>query len=170
MCVDPASVSLHMINLHSEAEMTQIPLQVKGIISNFLFCETKIVYPFLCSMSMLVLNILLFYSVFKFISQFPLRNSFLQSLGLEVSPSFRPVLISSQPNPARQPLSEFFLQLGPEHYHLLQLNNGQIVTLRDFNPVRSTLSCFFFCFVLMCLSVALVTASICCTNMLNCLY
>ncbi|XP_029689875.1 ER membrane protein complex subunit 1 isoform X1 [Takifugu rubripes] len=82
-CVDPASLSLHMINLHSEAEMTQIPLQ---------------------------------------------------SLGLEVSPGFHPVLISSQPNPARQPLSEFFLQLGPERYLLLQLNNGQIVTLRDFNP------------------------------------
>uniref|UniRef100_A0A3Q3WT33 ER membrane protein complex subunit 1 n=1 Tax=Mola mola TaxID=94237 RepID=A0A3Q3WT33_MOLML len=83
ICVDVATVSLYMLDLHGESQMTQI---------------------------------------------------LLQSLGLEVSPGFHPVLISTQPNPARQPLSEFFLQLGPEHYPLLQLNNGQIVTLRDFNP------------------------------------
>uniref|UniRef100_A0A8C4EJ14 ER membrane protein complex subunit 1 n=1 Tax=Dicentrarchus labrax TaxID=13489 RepID=A0A8C4EJ14_DICLA len=57
-----------------------------------------------------------------------------QSLGLEVAPGFHPVLVSTQPNPGRQPLSEFFLQLGPDYYQLLQLNNGQIVTLRDFKP------------------------------------
>ncbi|KAM8863354.1 ER membrane protein complex subunit 1 [Spinachia spinachia] len=58
----------------------------------------------------------------------------LQSLGLEVAVGFTPVLVSTQPNPARPPLSEFFLQLGPEHHLLLQLNNDQIVTLRDFKP------------------------------------
>ncbi|XP_075950357.1 ER membrane protein complex subunit 1 [Anarhichas minor] len=58
----------------------------------------------------------------------------LQSLGLEVTPGFQPVLVSTQPNPARPPLSEFFLQLGPEHHLLLQLSDGQIVTLRDFKP------------------------------------
>ncbi|XP_054637917.1 ER membrane protein complex subunit 1 [Dunckerocampus dactyliophorus] len=58
----------------------------------------------------------------------------LQLLGLEVSPDFHPVLVSTQPNPTRHPLSEFFLQLSPDHYQLLQLNNGQIVTLRDFKP------------------------------------
>nr|XP_040049518.1 ER membrane protein complex subunit 1 isoform X1 [Gasterosteus aculeatus aculeatus] len=58
----------------------------------------------------------------------------LQSLGLEVALGFQPVLVSTQPNPARPPLSEFFLQLGPEHHLLLQLNNDQIVTLRDFKP------------------------------------
>ncbi|XP_068192261.1 ER membrane protein complex subunit 1 [Antennarius striatus] len=57
-----------------------------------------------------------------------------QSLGYEVSPDFHPVLVSTQPNQARQPLSEFFLQLGHEHYLLLLLSNGQIVTLRDFKP------------------------------------
>uniref|UniRef100_A0A8C9Y785 ER membrane protein complex subunit 1 n=1 Tax=Sander lucioperca TaxID=283035 RepID=A0A8C9Y785_SANLU len=57
-----------------------------------------------------------------------------QSLGLEVTPGFQPVLVSTQPNPARPPLSEFLLQLGPEHHLLLQLNNGHIVTLRDFKP------------------------------------
>uniref|UniRef100_A0A3P8T7Z9 ER membrane protein complex subunit 1 n=1 Tax=Amphiprion percula TaxID=161767 RepID=A0A3P8T7Z9_AMPPE len=59
----------------------------------------------------------------------------LQSLALEVDPGFHPVLLSHQPNLARQPLSEFFLQLGPDHYQLLQLNNGQIAAMRDFKPV-----------------------------------
>lgn len=77
---------------------------------------------------------------------------FLQSLGLEASPGFRPVLISSQPNPSRQPLSEFFLQLGPERYFLLQLNNGQIATLRDFSPVCNTLSLVFCSFLMHLLS------------------
>ncbi|XP_019723602.1 ER membrane protein complex subunit 1 isoform X1 [Hippocampus comes] len=58
----------------------------------------------------------------------------LESLGLHVAPDFLPVLVSAQPNPSRRPLSEFLLQLSPDHYLLLQLNNGQIVTLRDFKP------------------------------------
>uniref|UniRef100_A0A8C6SQW6 ER membrane protein complex subunit 1 n=1 Tax=Neogobius melanostomus TaxID=47308 RepID=A0A8C6SQW6_9GOBI len=58
----------------------------------------------------------------------------LQSIGLEVSSGFRPVLVSSQPNAARPPLSEFFLQIGPDQHVLLQLNKGQILTLRDFKP------------------------------------
>uniref|UniRef100_A0AAQ4RMV1 ER membrane protein complex subunit 1 n=1 Tax=Gasterosteus aculeatus aculeatus TaxID=481459 RepID=A0AAQ4RMV1_GASAC len=77
----------------------------------------------------------------------------LQSLGLEVALGFQPVLVSTQPNPARPPLSEFFLQLGPEHHLLLQLNNDQIVTLRDFKPVRNcsttSLSCKIF-YILAC--------------------
>uniref|UniRef100_A0A8C9Y4B1 ER membrane protein complex subunit 1 n=1 Tax=Sander lucioperca TaxID=283035 RepID=A0A8C9Y4B1_SANLU len=83
-CVDSATVSLYMLDLHLQSQMTQIPLQ---------------------------------------------------SLGLEVTPGFQPVLVSTQPNPARPPLSEFLLQLGPEHHLLLQLNNGHIVTLRDFKPL-----------------------------------
>ncbi|KAF3696705.1 ER membrane protein complex subunit 1 Precursor [Channa argus] len=82
-CVDSASMSLYVLDLHIQSQMTQISLQ---------------------------------------------------SLGLEIDHSFHPVLVSTQPSPARPPLSEFFLHLGPEHYVLLQLNNGQIVTLRDFNP------------------------------------
>uniref|UniRef100_A0A3P9HHY8 ER membrane protein complex subunit 1 n=1 Tax=Oryzias latipes TaxID=8090 RepID=A0A3P9HHY8_ORYLA len=58
----------------------------------------------------------------------------LQSLELEVDADFRPSLVSHQPNPAKQPLSEFFLQLGPDRYVLLQFNSGQIVMLRDFKP------------------------------------
>uniref|UniRef100_A0A673WPX7 ER membrane protein complex subunit 1 n=1 Tax=Salmo trutta TaxID=8032 RepID=A0A673WPX7_SALTR len=59
-----------------------------------------------------------------------------QSLDLEVSPGFQPVLVSSQPHPARSPLSEFFLQLGPDHHVLLQLNadGDTIAPLRDFQP------------------------------------
>uniref|UniRef100_A0AAZ3PVC6 ER membrane protein complex subunit 1 n=1 Tax=Oncorhynchus tshawytscha TaxID=74940 RepID=A0AAZ3PVC6_ONCTS len=59
-----------------------------------------------------------------------------QSLDLEVSPGFQPVLVSSQPHPARSPLSEFFLQLGPDHHVLLQLNADgyTIAPLRDFQP------------------------------------
>lgn len=64
---------------------------------------------------------------------------FPQSLELEVDPDFRPSLVSHQPNPAKQPRSEFFLQLGPDHYVLLQFNNGQLVVLRDFKPV-----CYYF--------------------------
>ncbi|KAG7227007.1 hypothetical protein INR49_022353 [Caranx melampygus] len=82
-CVDSATASLHMLDLHTQSQMTQIPLQ---------------------------------------------------SLGLEAVPGFHPVLVSTQPNPAQPPLSEFFLQLGPEHHLLLQLSNDQIVTLRDFKP------------------------------------
>uniref|UniRef100_A0A8C2WRY9 ER membrane protein complex subunit 1 n=1 Tax=Cyclopterus lumpus TaxID=8103 RepID=A0A8C2WRY9_CYCLU len=79
----------------------------------------------------------------------------LQSLGLEATPGFQPVLVSTQPNPARPPLSEFFLQLGPEHHLLLQLNSGQIVTLRDFKPVRNcfttSVSCvIYFSLILQC--------------------
>uniref|UniRef100_A0A667XRI7 ER membrane protein complex subunit 1 n=1 Tax=Myripristis murdjan TaxID=586833 RepID=A0A667XRI7_9TELE len=89
ICADPATVSLYMLDLNVQSQMTQIPLQ---------------------------------------------------SLGLEVSPGFQPTVVSTQPNPARPPHSEFFVQLGPDHYQLLQLNNGQIVALRDFKPVFG----FFF--------------------------
>ncbi|XP_055788673.1 ER membrane protein complex subunit 1-like isoform X2 [Salvelinus fontinalis] len=60
----------------------------------------------------------------------------LQSLDLKVSPGFQPVLVSSQPHPARSPLSEFFLQLGPDHHVLLQLkaDGYTVAPLRDFQP------------------------------------
>uniref|UniRef100_A0A1A7XV91 ER membrane protein complex subunit 1 n=1 Tax=Iconisemion striatum TaxID=60296 RepID=A0A1A7XV91_9TELE len=58
----------------------------------------------------------------------------LQSLGLDIDPGFHPSLVSHQPNPAHPPLSEFLLQLSPDHYLLLQHNDGQIVTLRDYKP------------------------------------
>uniref|UniRef100_A0A8C5FC88 ER membrane protein complex subunit 1 n=1 Tax=Gadus morhua TaxID=8049 RepID=A0A8C5FC88_GADMO len=58
-----------------------------------------------------------------------------QTLELELAPGFQPVLTSTQPTAAQSPLSEFFLQLGPEHHLLLQLKDNQVVTLRDFQPV-----------------------------------
>ncbi|XP_077588438.1 ER membrane protein complex subunit 1 [Stigmatopora nigra] len=84
-CVNPASASLYTLDIHSQTQMTQIPLQ---------------------------------------------------SLGLDVTPDFQPVLVSTQPNPSQHPLYEFLLQLSSDHYLLLQLNNGEITTLRDFKPVN----------------------------------
>ncbi|KAM4571102.1 ER membrane protein complex subunit 1 [Fundulus diaphanus] len=91
MCVDSTTLSLNILDLHQQLQMTQIPLQ---------------------------------------------------SLGLEVDPDFHPSLVSHQPNPAQKPLSEFFLQLGPERFLLLQLNNGQIVKLNDFKPLKVLLASF----------------------------
>ncbi|XP_061592513.1 ER membrane protein complex subunit 1 [Cololabis saira] len=82
-CVDSTTMSLYMLDLNLQPQMTQIPLQ---------------------------------------------------SLAVEVESGFQPSLVSHQPNAALRPLSEFFLQVGPDQYLLLQLNDGQIVTLRDFKP------------------------------------
>uniref|UniRef100_A0AAY4DCS4 ER membrane protein complex subunit 1 n=1 Tax=Denticeps clupeoides TaxID=299321 RepID=A0AAY4DCS4_9TELE len=60
----------------------------------------------------------------------------LQSLDLEAEAGFHPVVIATQPHPARVPLKEFFLQLGPERFILLQLKDGAIAPLRDFNPAN----------------------------------
>ncbi|KAJ8017248.1 hypothetical protein DPEC_G00015830 [Dallia pectoralis] len=67
-------------------------------------------------------------------SQF--RQVLLQSLDMEVSRDFQPILVSTQPHPARSPLPEFFLQLGPDHQILLQLSvdGSTIAPLRDFQP------------------------------------
>uniref|UniRef100_A0A8C7JVL2 ER membrane protein complex subunit 1 n=1 Tax=Oncorhynchus kisutch TaxID=8019 RepID=A0A8C7JVL2_ONCKI len=81
------------------------------------------------------------------------------SLDLEVFPGFQPVLVSSQPHPARSPLSEFFLQLGPDHHVLLQLNADgyTIAPLRDFQPcvvshpvVGGVSPCSGWCLALWC--------------------
>uniref|UniRef100_A0A9J7Y7W8 ER membrane protein complex subunit 1 n=1 Tax=Cyprinus carpio carpio TaxID=630221 RepID=A0A9J7Y7W8_CYPCA len=66
--------------------------------------------------------------------QTEMRQIHLQTLDLEVVSGFRPVLTSTQPNPAQPPLSEFFLQLSPDHHILLQFKDGLIAPLRDFNP------------------------------------
>ncbi|XP_016138578.1 ER membrane protein complex subunit 1-like [Sinocyclocheilus grahami] len=66
--------------------------------------------------------------------QTEMRQIHLQMLDLEVVSGFRPVLTSTQPNPAQPPLSEFFLQLSPDHHILLQFIDGLIAPLRDFNP------------------------------------
>uniref|UniRef100_A0A8C9SQP6 ER membrane protein complex subunit 1 n=1 Tax=Scleropages formosus TaxID=113540 RepID=A0A8C9SQP6_SCLFO len=58
----------------------------------------------------------------------------LQSLDLDLALGFQPVLLTTQPNPARPPLAQFFLQLGPDHHVLLQLSDGHLSPLRDFQP------------------------------------
>ncbi|XP_051517302.1 ER membrane protein complex subunit 1-like [Myxocyprinus asiaticus] len=66
--------------------------------------------------------------------QTEIKQIHLQTLDLEVASGFQPVLTATQPNPAQPPLSEFFLQLSPDHHILLQLKDGLIAPLRDFNP------------------------------------
>ncbi|CAI5783007.1 ER membrane protein complex subunit 1 [Podarcis lilfordi] len=56
----------------------------------------------------------------------------LQSLGLEFASGFRPRLLSSQPNSASASRTQFFLQLSPSHFALLQHRNGVLSLLRDF--------------------------------------
>ncbi|KAA0707045.1 ER membrane protein complex subunit 1 [Triplophysa tibetana] len=68
------------------------------------------------------------------VEQNEMKQIHLQTLDLEVASGFQPVLTSTQPNPAQPPLAEFFLQLSPDHHILLQLEDGLIALLRDFNP------------------------------------
>uniref|UniRef100_A0A670J8L1 ER membrane protein complex subunit 1 n=1 Tax=Podarcis muralis TaxID=64176 RepID=A0A670J8L1_PODMU len=56
----------------------------------------------------------------------------LQSLGLEFASGFPPRLLSSQPNSASASRTQFFLQLSPSHFALLQHRNGVLSLLRDF--------------------------------------
>ncbi|KAJ8257638.1 hypothetical protein GJAV_G00188030 [Gymnothorax javanicus] len=58
----------------------------------------------------------------------------LQSLDVAVAPGFQPGLMSTQPNPARPPLPQFFLRLAPDHHVLLELSDGIIKPLRNFQP------------------------------------
>lgn len=124
-CIDSATVSLYTLDLHAQSQMTQMPLQV--LMSTCYHCINSIISLWNDQVS----QFFLFY-IFSFI--------FLKTLGLELAPGFHPTLVSSQPNPSHPPLSEFLLQLGPDHYLLLQLNNGHVVTLRDLKPVCN----FFF--------------------------
>uniref|UniRef100_A0A8B9KAT0 ER membrane protein complex subunit 1 n=1 Tax=Astyanax mexicanus TaxID=7994 RepID=A0A8B9KAT0_ASTMX len=60
----------------------------------------------------------------KSLYTFPLQSAdqtTMTPILLEVAAGFQPVLISTQPHPARPPLSEFFLQLGPDYHILLHL-------------------------------------------------
>nr|XP_015192408.1 PREDICTED: ER membrane protein complex subunit 1 [Lepisosteus oculatus] len=77
-----------------------------------------------------------------------MKQLLLQSLDLEVSLGFQPVIVSTQPNPARPPLPEFFLQLGPDHHTLLQLGDGLVISLRAFQPlclimITKTTTCYY---------------------------
>ncbi|XP_051786838.1 ER membrane protein complex subunit 1 isoform X1 [Erpetoichthys calabaricus] len=56
----------------------------------------------------------------------------MQSLDLSLEEGFQPHIIASQPNPALHAHAQFFLQLGPHHYSLLQLQQDVISPVRDF--------------------------------------
>ncbi|XP_043942998.1 ER membrane protein complex subunit 1 [Protopterus annectens] len=55
----------------------------------------------------------------------------LQSLALEIE-VFQPKIITYQPSLASSPLSRFFLQVSPNHFVLLQCQNGVVSLVRDF--------------------------------------
>ncbi|KAF7239329.1 ER membrane protein complex subunit 1 [Varanus komodoensis] len=59
----------------------------------------------------------------------------LQSLGLEFASGFRPHLLPTHPSPAGASRAQFFLQLAPSHFALLQYRNGMLSLLRDFPQV-----------------------------------
>ncbi|KAG2458903.1 EMC1 protein, partial [Polypterus senegalus] len=56
----------------------------------------------------------------------------MQSLDLSLEEGFQPHIIATQPNPALNAHAQFFLQLGPHHYSLLQLQQDIISPVRDF--------------------------------------
>ncbi|CAM5166367.1 unnamed protein product [Eretmochelys imbricata] len=56
----------------------------------------------------------------------------LQALDLEFADSFQPRILPTQPNPASASRAQFFLQLAPSHFTLLQYRNGLLSIVRDF--------------------------------------
>ncbi|XP_048375380.1 ER membrane protein complex subunit 1 isoform X2 [Sphaerodactylus townsendi] len=56
----------------------------------------------------------------------------LEPLELKFTDTFQPRLWASQPNPASASRAQFFLQLSPTHFALLQYQNGLLSLLRDF--------------------------------------
>ncbi|XP_064423799.1 ER membrane protein complex subunit 1 [Latimeria chalumnae] len=65
-----------------------------------------------------------------------LKPHSLQSLDLELGDGFQPKIICTQPSPAMMPRAQFFLQLSPTHYALLQNQDGLMSSLRDFPQVE----------------------------------
>ncbi|XP_060114778.1 ER membrane protein complex subunit 1-like [Heteronotia binoei] len=60
------------------------------------------------------------------------KQVLLESLGLQFMETFQARLWSSQPNPASASRAQFFVQLSPTHFALLQHRNGVLSFLRDF--------------------------------------
>uniref|UniRef100_A0A8C3IFX2 ER membrane protein complex subunit 1 n=1 Tax=Chrysemys picta bellii TaxID=8478 RepID=A0A8C3IFX2_CHRPI len=56
----------------------------------------------------------------------------LQALDLEFADHFQPRILSTKPNPASASRAQFFLQLAPSHFTLLQYRNGLLSLVRDF--------------------------------------
>uniref|UniRef100_A0A8B9VE48 EMC1 first beta-propeller domain-containing protein n=1 Tax=Anas zonorhyncha TaxID=75864 RepID=A0A8B9VE48_9AVES len=56
----------------------------------------------------------------------------LQSLDLEFADGFQPRVLATQPNLINASRTQFFLQLSPTHFSLLQYKHGLLSHLRDF--------------------------------------
>lgn len=58
-----------------------------------------------------------------------------QSLDLEFADGFLPRILATQPNVISASRTQFFLQLSPSHFSLLQYKHGLLSHLRDFQQV-----------------------------------
>lgn len=58
-----------------------------------------------------------------------------QSLDLEFADDFQPRILATQPSVASASRTQFFLQLSPSHFSLLQYKHGLLSHLRDFQQV-----------------------------------
>lgn len=58
-----------------------------------------------------------------------------QSLDLEFADGFQPRILATQPSVINASRTQFFLQLSPGHFSLLQCKQGLLSHLRDFQQV-----------------------------------
>ncbi|XP_064445917.1 ER membrane protein complex subunit 1 isoform X9 [Mirounga angustirostris] len=65
-------------------------------------------------------------------TEWELRQIPLQSLDLEFAGGFQPRVLPTQPNPVDPSRAQFFLQLSPSHYALLQYHHGVLSLLKTF--------------------------------------
>uniref|UniRef100_F6S330 ER membrane protein complex subunit 1 n=1 Tax=Callithrix jacchus TaxID=9483 RepID=F6S330_CALJA len=65
-------------------------------------------------------------------TEWELRQIPLQSLDLEFGSGFQPRVLPTQPNPVDSSRAQFFLQLSPSHYALLQYHYGTLSLLKNF--------------------------------------
>ncbi|OXB64397.1 hypothetical protein ASZ78_009980 [Callipepla squamata] len=64
-----------------------------------------------------------------------MKQTPLQSLDLEFADGFQPRILATQPNVINASRTQFFLQLSPGHFSLLQCRQGLLSHLRDFQQV-----------------------------------
>lgn len=62
----------------------------------------------------------------------------LQSLELEFADDFQARILATQPSVTSASRTQFFLQLSPSHFYLLQYKQGLLSHLRDFQQVPET--------------------------------
>lgn len=64
--------------------------------------------------------------------------SHLQSMELEFADDFQARILATQPSVTSASRTQFFLQLSPSHFSLLQYKQGLLSHLRDFQQVPET--------------------------------